>query len=560
VGWLGRRGWLTMGWQGRRGGQGGRFLDRVFPVLLAAALGGACTSQAPATTGGAKTTSEEVAADAPPLPDISKLVPSVQAQIRAQHDELTRTVGDRTSTLIERANAYGELAKLLMAAQLPDAAQANFSTAQSLNPSDYRWPYYLAHLARSQGDLPQASTLFERVLQLKPDDMDSLVWLGDVNLAAGRVDAATPVFARALELDPSSVSANFGAGRAALAKGDHRKAVEYLETVLRLNPKATAAHYPLSQAYAALGDTAKSAEHLRLRRDGRIAPRDTLMVELDSLLESPQTFESLGIRKLDEEDWPGAAEQFRKGLALAPDSAALHHRLGTALSMMNDRPGALAEFQTAVEKSPDYFPAQFSLGVLFQEDGKHAQAIERFGAALKARPTYAEARLRLASSLRRTGKLNDALREYEQTVANAPDNSEARMGQVMTLTKLRRDREAMSVLTEASRASGGDLVFTHAMARLLATSPDNNVRDGRRAMELVQQMLQKGRTLELGETYAMTLAELGQFREAQSLQRDLIAAAQRAGMTAMRARLAARLALYERADPCRTPWADEEMP
>ena len=47
-------------------------------------------------------------------------------------------------------------------------------------------------------------------------------------------------------------------------------------------------------------------------------------------------------------------------------------------------------------------------------------------------------------------------------------------------------------------------------------------------MELVQQMLQRGRSLELGETYAMTLAELGQYREAQALQRDLIAAA-RAG-------------------------------
>ena len=65
--------------------------------------------------------------------------------------------------------------------------------------------------------------------------------------------------------------------------------------------------------------------------------------------------------------------------------------------------------------------------------------------------------------------------------------------------------------------SGGDLVFTHGLARLLATSPDDQVRNGKRAMELVQQMLQRGRTLELGETYAMTLAELGQYREAQSL-------------------------------------------
>lgn len=134
------------------------------------------------------------------------------------------------------------------------------------------------------------------------------------------------------------------------------------------------------------------------------------------------------------------------------------------------------------------------------------------------------------------------------------------MGYAMTLSKARRDREAKTVLTEAVTADSGDVVFTHALARLLATSPDASVRDGQRAMTLVQQLLQQGRTLELGETYAMTLAELGQFREAQSLQRDLIAASTRAGLTAMTTRLNARLKLYDRADPCRTPWTEEEMP
>lgn len=327
-----------------------------------------------------------------------------------------------------------------------------------------------------------------------------------------------------------------------------------------MNPKATAAHYPLSIAYSALGDTAKSAEHLRQRRDGRINPTDTLMVELDSLLESPQSYESLGIRALDAEDWPAAAAQFRKGLALAPDSPALHHRLGTALSMMKDDAGARAEFETAVQKSPEYFPAQFSLGVLAQTEGRHAQAVERFRAALKVRPTYAEARLRLASSLRRSGKPTAALAEYEQVLASASENAEARMGYAMTLTMLHRDRQALDTLQEGAKLSGGDLVFTHGLARLLATSPDDRVRDGKRAMALVQQMLQRGRSLELGETYAMALAELGQYREAQSLQRNLIAAADRAGLASTRTRLAARLKLYDRADPCRTPWTDEEMP
>ena len=319
---------------------------------LAALIAAGCSRSDDGTTAKSAAVSQP-ATQAAPLPDLSKLVPSVQRQITTQYQVLARTLADPASTIIERANAYGELARLLMAAQLPDAAGDAFLNAQTLNPSDYRWPYYLAQLARAKGDLPKAASLFERVLQLKPDDIDTLVWLGDVSLAAGNPDAAEPAFARALQLNPGSVSARFGAGRTALARGDNRKAVEYLEEVLKMNPKATAAHYPLSIAYGALGDAAKSAEHLRQRRDGRVNPTDTLMVELDSLLESPQTYESLGIRALDAEDWPGAAAQFRKGLALSPDSAALHHRLGTALSMMKDDGGARAEFETAVQKSPE---------------------------------------------------------------------------------------------------------------------------------------------------------------------------------------------------------------
>ncbi|MGC4084375.1 MAG: tetratricopeptide repeat protein [Vicinamibacterales bacterium] len=529
-------------------------------VCAACSFGVAACSRNGDTTakaGAGATTTQE---SATPLPDISKLVPSVQRQITEQHDWLVATLARPDATAIDRANAHGELGKLFMAAQLPDAAQGELLAAQSLNASDYRWPYYLAHLARNAGDLPKATALFERVLQLRPDDMDALVWLGDVSLSSGKLDVAETSFAHALRLDQNSVSAKYGAGRTALAKGDNQAAVTYLEDVLRLNPKARAAHYPLSQAYAALGDSVKSAEHLRLRRDGRIAPRDTLMVELDSLLQSPQTFESLGIRKLDEEDWEGAAEAFRKGLALAPDSPALHHRLATALSMMKDDRGAVAEFEAAVTLSPDYFPAQYSLGLLAQSAGRHAQAIARFEAALKARPTYTDARLRLASSLRRSGRLREAVDQYTQALATDPDSSEARLGGAMVLSMLHRDREARRLLEEPVTAGTADLPVVHALARLLATSPDDNVRDGRRALELVQQMMQRGRTLELGETYAMTLAELGQFREAQALQRDLISAADRAGLSAIKPRLVERLALYNRADPCRTPWTEQERP
>ena len=42
------------------------------------------------------------------------------------------------------------------------------------------------------------------------------------------------------------------------------------------------------------------------------------MVELDELLQSPQTYETLGIRALDREDWPGAAAHSAKGSSWRP--------------------------------------------------------------------------------------------------------------------------------------------------------------------------------------------------------------------------------------------------
>ena len=201
--------------------------------------------------------------------------------------------------------------------------------------------------------------------------------------AWGSPDEAEPRFAKALSLQPKSLSARFGLGRTALARQDYRAAVTYLQDVLKQDPEAASAHYPLAMAYRGLGDVKNAETHLRLREDHKILPADPLMVELDELLESPQAYESRGIRALDQKDFAEAAALFRKGLEIAPGTAALQHRLGTALYMMGEVASAREHFEEAVRVSPDYHLAQYSLGVLLQADGRHAEAIERFTAALQ---------------------------------------------------------------------------------------------------------------------------------------------------------------------------------
>lgn len=495
------------------------------------------------------------------LPDLSQMAPSVQQQIRERHDALVRLAENRATPPLELSHAFGEMGKLLMAAQTPDAAETSLLNAQTLDTSDFRWPYYLAQLARTQGQPEKSLALLERASQLQPDDVATLVWLGETNLQLGRPQAAEPQFARALSLQSNSVSARYGLGRAALAQNDYRRAVTHLEDVLQRDPKAAAVHYPLSLAYDALGEKTKAADHLKLRANHEILPADPLMVDLDGLLNSPQTFETQGIRALERHDYTSAADQFRKGLALAPDNAALHHRLGSALVMLGDTPAARREFDRAVTLQPTSFLAHYSLGVLAQDEGRLDEAITRFGAAIDARPTYIEARLRLASTLRRAGRPADAIGHYQQALTTQPDSTEGRLGLAMALAQVGRHKEARDRLAEAVSNGGPDrAAFAHALARVLVTASDASVRDGRRAMALVQELVAQGRTLELGETMAMTLAELGEFDRAVAVQRDLLTGATRGGVTAVTPRLSANLARYERREPCRTAWTKEEGP
>ena len=165
----------------------------------------------------------------------------------------------------------------------------------------------------------------------------------------------------------------------------------------------------------------------------------------------------------------------------------------------------------------------------------------------------------MASSFRRLRRFPEAIAAYEHVLAANPDLMEARIGHAMTLASAGRYSEARDRFQQCMKEFPEQPSFSHGLARLLATAPDDRVRDGGAAMALVQQLLQKGRTPDLGETMAMALAEMGEYDRAAALQRDLMRSAENAKVT-VPARLAANLRLYEQGRPSRTPWTDEEMP
>ena len=524
-------------------------------VALAAWFVAAATAAGGCGGGGSATDSET--APTIVLPDLSAADLFVRDQVRAQHAELTAIVQTPTANAARRADAYGDMGKLLMAAALHDAAEPHLQRARTLAPDDARWPYYLGHLYRTIGALEDSVASFNEVLRLRPDDALTLLWLGEVHLLLGRPAEAEPMFRAQLAMQPDSVVAHVGIGRAALAASDYARAVEFLEEGLRLSGQtAVGVHYPLALAYRGLGRLDRAEAHLRQRADVAILAEDPLMEELDTLIESPRAYERRGNRALSRRDWVAAAGHFRRGLVLEPADPTLRHRLGTVLFQMGDPGGAFAEFDRIVRTAPDFALAHFSLGVLLEGAGRRPEAIERFEAAVGQEPAYVEARLALAGLLRREGRFAEALAQYERVMetgaAGDPRIEEAPFGHAITLVRLGRLAEARDRFGDGMAAYPDQPFFVHALARLLSGATDPGVRDGARALALMEGLQEAARTLDLGQSMAMTLAETGRFGEAAGWQRDAIDRAVRGGRSDLVPAMREKLTRYERGLPWRS--------
>ena len=487
------------------------------------------------------------------LPDLSRAAASVQSQLRERYTALTRATTDPNASPNELADAYGPMGMLFMAAEYRETAEACLLNAEELAPDVVKWPYYLAHLYKAGGENAKSVAAFERVLRLESHHVNALVGLGEAFLDQGRPDEAQPLFARAAGADSQSVAALVGLGRTALARSDYAQAIEPLERALAIDGRNAAIHYPLAMAYRGIGQQDKADAHLRLRRPGAIRPSDPLMLELDTILESPVAYEVRGAKALDAQDFTTAATYFRKGIDLAPDDPALHHKLGTALYLSGDTRGAADEFAKALRLAPGFAKAHYSLGVMFAADGRTADALAHLDEAVRADPAYAEARVRLGDVLRRSGRAAESLSWYAEASTLDPRAADAWLGSALALADLHRYREARERLRESVEQYPDRPEFIRALVRLLTSAPDPAVRDGQEALALMRGVLaREPRGVEVGELMAMTQAELGQYGEAVTWQREALAAAERLSRPNLISHLTGMLARYERRQPCRT--------
>ena len=497
-----------------------------------------------------------------PLTDLSAADRLIREQLQKERSKLRAKTESQGVPDSARADAFGEMGKLYHAYEFWEAAQACYRNARILMPQDLDWAYLLGRLYESQGKPQKAVEHYQQAARIAPDDLPTLLRLAQAQLGLNRLDLAEPLFQEAISRDPypSSAAALVGRGKISLSRGDPDQAIEYFEAAIAMQPQANSIHYPLAMAHRQLGDVEKAREHLQKRGSEQPSFPDPLTEELRELKTGKQFFWSQGTVALSEGRFAEAAEAFRKMVAADPAEPIAHMDLGTALLHLGDVSGALTKYQEALSLSSGNPRLHYNLGLVYTLQKAHPQALEHYQTAIELDPGLEKAHFNAANLLMRLQNQGQAEGHYARVVELNPSDAFARFMQAMALVRLGRYQAARSLLEESRRALPEDIDLTHALARLLAASPDSSVRNGGLALELLQEVFkaQKEFAFEHVETLAMAFAETQQFERAVQVQQRMIEEVSQGGRTDLAELLEENLSRYRRGQACRQPWRDDD--
>jgi tetratricopeptide (TPR) repeat protein len=494
-----------------------------------------------------------------PIPDGTDLEPSVRtalARARAQFDQ----VAHGKPNAIELGNAYGELAMTYQAQSLVPPAAAAYANARRLAPKDKRWPYLLGHLYNDASRVPEAISAFEAALALDGEDGPTLLSLGEAYLQHGDFDKAQTMYSKLESNRDARAAALAGLGKVALARHQYKEAIHYLEEALGLSPGSTRLRQPLAMAYQSLGDHAKAEENLRQFVVGGMEPGivDPLAEALDAKVAASHALVRRGQRFAKVERFDLAEPAFRAAVEADPGNADAVANLGISLANLGRIEEAQRRLSESLSLDDTSALVHFSLGVVLDRQGLDQLAMKQYEAALERDPTNLQACVYLADAKMRAGLAEDAAALYRRALEQAPESPRIQRSLIMANLKAGHYATARASLELALKSHPDTPEIINTLARILATAPNAAIRDGPRALQLARTLFETRRDPDVGQTYAMALAETGDFKQAASLQRETIIVLEHSIGESEKFFLQKNLARYEQRKPTREGWAADD--
>jgi tetratricopeptide (TPR) repeat protein len=149
--------------------------------------------------------------------------------------------------------AYLLLAKILMQANLPEAAAEAAKKALELTPKLPLAHFMLGEFYLFKSNIEPALREFEQEREINPANFAVYDRLGDVYMRSGQYQQAQEALAKAISLDTSSTGPFIQMGKVLLRRNDPQTSLLYLQHAEKMDPGNYMTHTLLGQAYRSLG-------------------------------------------------------------------------------------------------------------------------------------------------------------------------------------------------------------------------------------------------------------------------------------------------------------------
>jgi len=212
-------------------------------------------------------------------------------------------------------------------------------------------------------------------------------------------------------------------------------------------------------------------------------------------------------------------------------------------------------FKHALAVTTNNDVAENNLGIVYLQQAKLDKAISLLQAAVNLRPDNTPAHENLAKALLQKGEVADALIHYQKLLELQPNNIEVHNIVGTVLIQHGRIREGVEEWQNvlAIQPDNGNALSN--LAWIFATSPDDSLRDGAKAVQLAEDALRiSGRRIPIiFRTLAAAYAETGEFSQAIQTAQQGIELANSQGNFSLATELQGNITLYQEHQPLRDP-------
>ncbi len=257
----------------------------------------------------------------------------------------------------------------------------------------------------------------------------------------------------------------------------------------------------------------------------------------------------------EKKDYPSAVVHLEAALADEPVFTNARLNLGRSLIQLGRLDEAIDQFELAREISPGDFEPNLELGMAWVDSGRPDKAVLPLKKALKIVPNHVPTRRALVRAYQDLGRIDEAILQLEKMLAVVPEDRDGTRILAGMLFQMGRAPEGIDALTWAVRVDPENMRLVTTLAWHLATYPSDEVRDGKRALQLASravEMTREERRPEPLDALAAALAESGRYDEAVQVAEDALRLAQKDSPVLARD-LRGRIALYRKHQPFRAP-------